>query len=229
MPDSFDLPPSPGAFLDRTLLGGNADDQFASGNGKDSIDGGGGRDTVIFRGGITNYTIAKGTADGVAVFTVADKTGLDGTDSLKNVERLSFLDKKLALDLGITENAGQALLLLGTLLPGAIKSPSAVGTILGFFDAGATMKEIFQVALEIGFVRDLAGGSSHAALAAMVIRNFTGVEVADAATVDALVGYLDGRSANLSQADFLTILAPFPVNQEHINLVGLQQTGIEYL
>ncbi|MCC6466905.1 MAG: matrixin, partial [Alphaproteobacteria bacterium] len=50
----------------------------------------------------------------------------------------------------------------------------------------------------------------------------------DAATVDALVAYMDGRTDDMSRAEFMAAVAGLEVNQAHVNLVGLQATGIEY-
>ena len=49
---------------------------------------------MIFSGKRADYTVTR-TATG---FAVSDKLGLDGADSLANVERLSFADAALALD-----------------------------------------------------------------------------------------------------------------------------------
>ena len=43
-----------------------------------------------------------------------------------------------------------------------------------------------------------------------------------------LVGYMDGRSASYTQTEFMSVVAGLELNQAHIGLVGLQQTGIEY-
>lgn len=72
--------------------GGN--DVLTGGAGDDTIDGGAGIDTASFSGASTNYTITK-TATG---FTISDKTGTDGTDTLLNVERLQFSDTTVGLD-----------------------------------------------------------------------------------------------------------------------------------
>ena len=61
----------------------------------------------------------------------------------------------------------------------------------------------------------------------MAYRNVIGEE-ADAATVDALAGYMDGRSASFTQAGFMAAVAALEANQTHIGLVGLQLTGVEY-
>jgi hypothetical protein len=41
--------------------------------------------------------------------------------------------------------------------------------------------------------------------------------------------YMDGRVASYSQADFMALIAQSDLNQAHIGLVGLQQTGIEFV
>ena len=147
---------------------------------------------------------------------------------LQDIQRLQFTDKKIALDLKPTERGGQALELIGLLAPDMLKSPAVVGAVLGVFDQGKSLHDAFQMTLDLGLVTALAGSASHAALAALVYRNVLGAE-ASAVTIDTLVAYLDGRSASYSQADFLTVVAGLELNQNHIGLVGLQQTGIEYL
>jgi hypothetical protein len=147
---------------------------------------------------------------------------------LQDIQRLQFTDTKIALDLKPTERGGQALELIGTLAPGLLKDPSVVGAVLGVLDQGKSLRDAFQMTLDLGLVTSLAGSNTHTALAALVCRNVLGAE-ASPATIDSLVAYLDGRSASYSQADFLTVIAGLEVNQTHIGLVGLQQTGIAYL
>jgi hypothetical protein len=59
-------------------------------------------DTVVYSGSRSSYTVTA-TAAG---FTVTDKTGADGVDTLSGVERLAFSDGHVALD--IDGNAGMA-------------------------------------------------------------------------------------------------------------------------
>jgi len=70
--------------------------------GDDRISGGLGIDTAVYSGNRANYTLTT-TANG---FTLTDKTGVDGVDTLTNIERLQFSDKTIALDINGT--AGQA-------------------------------------------------------------------------------------------------------------------------
>ena len=67
-----------------------------------------------------------------------------------------------------------------------------------------------------------------AALAQMAFRNVTGGD-ADAEITDWLVSFMDGRNSNLSQAQFLATISGLEINRSHVDLVGLQQTGLEYL
>jgi Ca2+-binding RTX toxin-like protein len=57
-------------------------------------------DTAVFSGPIGNYTISFGTLgggfDGTVIVT--DRVGLDGTDTLRNIERLQFADQLIVLD-----------------------------------------------------------------------------------------------------------------------------------
>jgi serralysin len=75
-----------------------------AGPGNDTIDGGTGIDTAIYSGVHSGYTVA--IASGGVVLT--DKTAnRDGSDSLVNVERASFTDGLLALDIAPGQNAGE--------------------------------------------------------------------------------------------------------------------------
>jgi hypothetical protein len=204
--------------------GGPGNDIITGGPGNNTIDGGSGLDTAVYAGVRSNFAITKTSAG----FTVTDAISTEGVDALSNIERLQFADKKLALDLRPNEHGGQALEFIGLMAPNLVNTPSVVGLILGLFDQGSSLHDVCQLALDVGLVSSIAGSGSNAALAAMAFRNVIGFE-ADAATVNMLVGYMDGRYANYSQADFMTVIADMEVNQAHIGLIGLQQTGIEYV
>jgi hypothetical protein len=90
------------------------------------------------------------------------------------------------------------------------------------------MLETCQLALDIGLIRDLAGSSSNLDLANLVYRNVIGSE-ASAADANSLSAYIQGSGGLMTQADFLATVAQLELNQSHVNLVGLQSTGVEYL
>ncbi|MBV5299895.1 MAG: hypothetical protein JZU64_17625, partial [Rhodoferax sp.] len=183
---------------DPTIYGTDGRDRLNSTAAAETIDGLAGIDTVVYGGNRASFTLARSGSG----FTVTGASGAAGTDTLLNVERLEFADKKLAIDLEPSGHAGQAVEFLGLLVPGMVNTPSVVGLILGLFDQGQTMHEVCQLALDAGLVNSIAGSASNQALAALVFRNLTGSE-ADAATIDVLVSYIDGRSASFSQADFM--------------------------
>ncbi len=84
-----------------------------------------------------------------------------------------------------------------------------------------------DLALDVGLIRSLAGSDSNEDLARLVYQNVVGT-APDAAAVDMLVSFMDGRTAGYSQATFLAEVAELELNQTHIGLVGLASTGVEF-
>ena len=120
------------------------------------------------------------------------------------------------------------MLMFGVLAPKLIADPAIVGLILPYFDEGVSLLEFSRMAIERGWVRDLSGGGSNEQLVKMAFRNVVGEEP-NTEWTDLLLGYMDGRSARFSQAEFLAEVAELDLNQTHIDLVGLAQSGVEYL
>lgn len=182
-----------------------------------------GIDTVEYAGLSSRYQLQhNATTNGWVV------TG-EGNDRLQSIERLQFADKKIALDLAPSDHAGQALLFWGVLNYNSINSPLQFGSVLQQFDAGQTMQEAFELAINKGTVELLAGSNSNEALARLAFRNVTGGREPGSAMVDVLVSFMDGRAAHYSQAQFLAVVAQLDSNLLHVGLTGLQQTGVEYL
>ena len=86
----------------KSFSGTSGNDLLSGGAGDDQFDGGLGTDAVVFTGNRTDYSI---TNSGSQVIVSDLQPGRDGTDTLTNIERLSFLDGTLALD--TSGNAGQ--------------------------------------------------------------------------------------------------------------------------
>ncbi len=83
-----------------TIYGNSGNDTLSGGPGNDILNGGAGIDTAIFSGIRSAYTISS-TATG---YTVTG--GNDGAETLTNIERLQFSDKKIAIDInGFTGQA----------------------------------------------------------------------------------------------------------------------------
>ena len=81
-----------------TLNGTAGNDSFNGLAGNDTISGGAGLDTAIYAGKRADFTITAAGAN----FTVQDKTGAEGTDTVNQVERLQFADMTVALDINST-------------------------------------------------------------------------------------------------------------------------------
>jgi len=80
------------------LSGGSGDDSITGGTGNDVIDGGIGNDTVVYSGAYSDYSLTW-IAGG---FTIVDLRGgsPDGTDTVTNVEAITFSHGTYTLNLG---------------------------------------------------------------------------------------------------------------------------------
>ncbi|MDR6155132.1 V8-like Glu-specific endopeptidase [Acidovorax delafieldii] len=188
------------------------------------FDGDAGIDRWVLDGVRTDYQVTRTSTN---EWTVSDRVaGRDGVDTLLSVERLQFADRGLALDLQVGESAGRAALALGAAVgPQALKNTNLVTAWLKFFDEGKTITQAAQTLLDTGAMAALAGGADNASFVQMLYRNVIG-EPASAITTAVLSQYLDGGL--LTRADMFRAIAELPVNQAHIDLVGLQKTGLEY-
>ena len=77
----------------QNITGTISNDLLTGTAGNNSINGGGGIDTLVVTSGIRNYSITK-TATG---YTLIDKIGTDGVDTLVSVEAIKFSDKTINL------------------------------------------------------------------------------------------------------------------------------------
>src|SRR4051794_23476783 len=205
--------------LDDRLTGSLADDRLVNRSGDDIVDGGSGRDTLEYSGARADYTVTR-SATG---FTVDDHGGLAGHDDIRNVERLQFADDKLAFD--VDGNAGTAVKVLGAVFGGeAVHGHrDVVGIALQLLDDGMSHESLMQLALH---ARLGAAADDHGAVVDLLFHNLTGNQ-ASHETHDILVGMLD--RGEVSAAALGNAAAETSVNQANINLVGLAQTGIDYV
>jgi hypothetical protein len=203
-----------------TIVGTSGDDYFSGMSANSIINGGVGIDSVLVTGSWSANAINKST-------TGYDVSTTEGTTALSNVERLLFDDKKIALDVTTDGNTGKALEFIGAVAYGLVRDKGAIGCIQNLFDAGSSLLDVCHLALDVGLIRSLAGSDSNEDLARLAYQNVVGTP-ADTAAVDMLVSFMDGRTASYSQATFLTVVAELELNQEHVGLVGLAETGVEY-
>ena len=200
-------------FLDKTI---NlvANDTFKGQPGTDLIDGGLGTDTVVYSGPAKQYTVNKSGNR----YIVSEPTGSDDTDYLTNIERLKFSDKSMAIDLD--RNAGTTAKILGAVFgKESVSNKSYVGIGLSFLDAGWTYDNLAGLAL------DAAGAKTNDQIVSLLWTNVIGSKPT-AADKQPFIALLEN---GMSSGALAHLAADTSLNATNINLVGLAQTGIEYI
>lgn len=201
--------------LNTVRLFSNGNDRLISSAGDDRLMGGDGVDTAIYSGNRADFRVTKTTTG----FTIMG--GAEGTDTLINVERLQFSNTNVALDLG--GNAGTTAKLLGAVFGAAsVSNKEYVGIGLSLLDGGMSYAALMQVALNA----KLGAGFSDTAEINLLYQNLVGT-LPSAADLSYLRGML--TSGQFSQASLAVFAADHSLNAANINLVGLQNTGIEYV
>ena len=211
------------------LYGGNSSDIILGGLGNDLIDGGSGTDTVrvdgLFGSGVnTNYSISKFNDGSWNISFIGPTIAIypppatNGTDKLINVERLRFTDKSFALDLD--GNAGKAAKIIGSVLGlASVSNPTFVGIGLNYLDKGMSYSELGELALKA------IGAINADVIVSTLWRNVVGFD----ASTEQKAPYIKMLSEGMRTGDLVVFAADTSLNTTNINLVGLAQTGIEYI
>lgn len=121
-----------------TLTGGAGNDRLEGLGGNDHLDGGLGIDTAAFSGNRSTYTIRQDAAG----FTVTDRAGNGGTDTLLNAERIQFGDGMLAIDLD--GSAGHAYRLYKAVF-GREPDAAGLGYWIAAMDKGMTADNVAKL------------------------------------------------------------------------------------
>jgi Ca2+-binding RTX toxin-like protein len=202
-----------GNDLDNVISGGSGNDSITGGPGNDLLDGGDGLDVAAFNGNRSVYTIVSS----------ALVSGLDGTDTLANVERLQFFDKRVAFDLGAGQAGGNTVRIIGAAFdaPTIVQHPDYVAIGLDLFDSGQSMLDVCGLVIPIL-------GLSNTVFVTTVFTNVVG-RAPTASEQGLYVELLVGNGGPYTQAQLLEIAANSPINADNIDLVGLQQTGVEFV
>lgn len=125
-----------------TLNGGRGNDRLQGGSGDDTLNGGEGLDLLLASGARGAYTLTH-LAQG---FELAARSGSDGRDSLLGIERITFADGGLALDLD--GHAGEVARLLGAVYGReAVANARYAGIGLAFADGGMSFEDLAALAL----------------------------------------------------------------------------------
>lgn len=208
------------------ITGTSGDDTIFPFTGFDLIDGGGGLDTVSAAFSRGNVAFLK--RSGLTVMELVSGASSANTEwRLKNVERVSFDDGAVALDLTPTQAAGKAALLIGAAAGAAtLKDQLTTGAVIRYFDSGASLLDGATALVNSGIIASFAGGSDNTSFVNLVYRNLFDALPSTAVAAE-LASLLDNNT--YTQASMLAAIAGLQANQDHIQLVGLQTSGLYFL
>ena len=199
------------------LVGNEGADMLDGLAGDDVLDGGAGIDVARFTAVRQNYAITS-TSGG---FTVA---GSEGLDTLSNIERLYFVDVNVALD--VNGAAGNTAKIIGAAFgPASLANRGYVGDGIRLFDSGKSMNDVAALVVNSVPFQQLAGSTDDVAVVTQLYKNVTGT-APSVAEVNYFLNLLDN---GMSHADLLVLAANNELNVQHIDIVGLSQSGIEYV
>ena len=203
-----------GNDVNNVINGGAGNDQITGGGGNDNIDGGIGIDIAIFSGASKGYKVST---EATSVLVTGDAI-TDGIDTLLNIERIRFSDKSIAIDLN--GNAGISAKVIGAVLGKTqVQNSSYVGLGLSYLDKGMSYSDLSALALTA------VGATTNDAVVSTLWKNVIGTD----ATAEIKAPYIKMLTDGMKVGDLVVLAADTSFNTTNINLVGLAQTGIEYL
>ena len=204
-----------GTSASETIYGNYQANVLTGLNGNDVLDGGLGIDTANYTSEKSNYWLNFISPTNRSI---KDVSGSQGVDTLVSIERLKFSDTSLAIDL--EGNAGIAAKILGAVFGKAsLTNKSYVGTGLYFLDAGWSYDNLAGLAL------DAAGAKTNDQIVSLLWTNVIGTK-ATAADKQPFISLLEN---GMTPGALARLAADTSFNTMNINLVGLAQTGIEYM
>jgi hypothetical protein len=196
----------------------NGNNKFLAVLKDQTFDGGAGTDTAIFSGAFRDYTVSSNDQGHI---TLTDKiAGRDGTDSFVNVERFTFDDGTIALDINGT--AGQAYRLYKAALD-RVPDAEGLGYWISALDTGASLKNVATGFVDsIEFRNNFYGDGSNATFVRALYNNVLDRDP-DQAGFDF---WVNGLNNGADRAGVLVGFSESPEN--YSNTIGLIGGGIVY-
>jgi serralysin len=192
------------------------------GQGDDSLVGGSGLDSAVLNFARSAYTLSV-TGQ---TWMVTNTTGIDGRDEVFGVERLKFSDSWTALDLGASDSAGSAVLLIGAVLGKDLmlsKRP-LMGSVIDLFDQGYTIQQLAGALMRLPiWAGTLTPTNSSTDIASYLLTRVNG----KAPTASELADAVRSLDSDV-QGTFLANLALTQANIAQVDLIGLSKTGFDY-
>jgi hypothetical protein len=198
------------------VTGSIGNDIFSSiGGGDHIVFGGEGIDTVKYLEKSNLFSITKSS---LSEMVVTKPKQFSSDDRLTSVERIVFADKSIAYDL--SGNAGTSVKILAAVFgKESLSNKNYVGIGLHFLDAGWTYDNLAALAL------DAAGAKTNDQIVSLLWTNVIGTKPT-AADKQPFIALLEN---GISAGALAHLAADSSFNTTNINLVGLAQTGIEYI
>jgi hypothetical protein len=211
--------------------GTNASDQLDLSSGSALLArGGGGDDLLIGRADRIDSAIFGGARNNFRVFRqegqwkVQDQAGLEGLDTLEQIDRLIFPDKAVALDFNQGDSSYNTVMMIGAAFGKAlVLTYFGVGVTL--FDQGATTAEIAQTIADLKLIETTIGTEDTTAWINHVYKNLVGVEP-DPLSLDLVSNLLE--TGAYTRASLLAFAAELPLLETQVDITGLQSTGLTY-
>ena len=201
-----------GSSRNDAVTGNAANNTFNLGGGTNSADGGTGVDTAVYGAAANIYRIAN-TAGTLTV------TGNGAVDTLTNIERLQFSDKKLAFD----ANALTTAKILGAVFGKvSVANTEYAGIGLSILDAGSSYADLMKLALNAR----LGVGASNEVVVTTLYTNLVG-NAPNASELNFYSGLIS--SGQLSQTQLGMVAADNALNIVNIDLVGIAATGLLFI
>jgi hypothetical protein len=182
--------------------------------GNVTVNGNGEIDTVVFDSSKAGHRLDQ--TDGK--FTVTDQNG--NIVTLASVQRLSFSDTNVALDLD--GHAGQTARILGSIFGAdSVSNRQYVGIGLNLLDGGMGYADLMSLALQVRLGKQF----SNADEVRLLYRNLVGQ---DPAPSD--LGYWTSAldSGQFSKASLAVAAAGLDLNAVNIDLMGLSHHGLDF-
>jgi Ca2+-binding RTX toxin-like protein len=206
-----------GTAANDALYGHGGWDLLEGKGGSDLLDGGSGIDTAWYEGKLADYDVA---VSGHRLF-VTDTVGLDGSDTLVDVERLDFADVALAFD--VDGPAGEAYRLYQAAFD---RTPDEAG--LGYWiaqmDAGASVRNVAASFVNSAEFRTVYGNNPDNATIITGFYEHVLNRAPDAAGMQYWLSILGSRQDSVAG-----VLASFSESQENYDqLAGVIGDGMAY-
>ena len=206
------------AAADR-IIGSDLNNTITPGGGNDYINGNGGVDIICESGSRNQYSVTKSNSVLIVTDSIANR---DGADTLENIERLQFSDRKVAYD--VSGDAGEAYRIYKAAL-GRAPDAQGLGDWIRSLDAGDSLETHVAAGFtnSAEFIQKYGAHPTDTQFITLLYQNVLG----RAPDAPGLKNWQDALNSGSSREH---VLVGFSESQENIqNTAPLTNNGIEYI